>query len=133
MTEIKVEVLDSDGLRQERLAHDLRENLTAVGGVHTELVEAGPLPDRPESGDRKGGADQAALLISLLLSPGAVAIALELIRAWCQRDQNRRVRVVHGDRSLEIPARMDAAQERLGQQFLAELPQRDGEPETPEE
>ncbi|MEU0519098.1 hypothetical protein [Streptosporangium sp. NPDC006007] len=114
---VRLEVLaGGDGLRQERLTRELRDELARVNGVTVEFAAAQAVP---ESGRKGGTAAEMVLWVTVAASARPVSqMLITVIKEWCAVERHRKVSVSEGERSIEISGRPDAAQERLVREFL---------------
>jgi hypothetical protein len=100
---ITIEVLEEDPLQHERLTRSLHLSLAGHEGVE---LRTAPTPDAPavggpaRKGDAAGDLSLVVGLAALAAPTGRVLVAA--IQGWCAERRSRHVRVVVGDRSLEI-------------------------------
>lgn len=112
-----------DPLREERLTRSLRDALADLEGVTVRLASGhGQTADGSKGGVVADLSLWAAVAYSAKPASQLLATA---VKEWCAKERHRKVRIVRGDRSIEIQGHPDEAQERLVHEFLAA--DRDGE------
>lgn len=114
---VRLEVLaGGDGLRQERLTRELRDELARIDGV---TVEFAAVQAAPGSGHKGAMTAEVALWVTIAASARPVSqLLITVVKEWCAVERHRKVSVSEGERSIEISGRPDAAQERLVREFL---------------
>ncbi|MFI0466584.1 hypothetical protein ACH347_21100 [Saccharopolyspora sp. 5N102] len=110
-------VADGNAILGERLTRSLRAELNEIADVEVEFADS---TTATAAGAKGGLAADLALWVFLggagvkALTPVVVAG----IKAWSERERNRKVRLTRGDETLEIQGKPDAAQERIVTKFL---------------
>ncbi|MCM3922815.1 hypothetical protein ND748_14240 [Frankia sp. AiPs1] len=111
---------DSDVFRSERMARSLRADLASVPGLILGPGPAGTHPAQAKT-QAKGPAvpTDPTLWIFGATALGTLSrMVVDVVKAWCARDRHRSVRLVNGEKSVEVTGRPDAAQERIIEDFL---------------
>lgn len=114
-----IEVCPADEpLRRERLTRLLRSELQAELGAGSGVTVdfADPPPAGSAQDGTKGPLDwsEAGLWLALTVTAKSAAqVAVAAIRAWCERERGRTVRLTRDGVTVEIPANLDERQERL--------------------
>jgi hypothetical protein len=114
---LKIEVPDDgDVFRSERLARSLRADLASVPGL---ILGPGPAETHPAQAKGPVVPTDPTLWIFGATTVGTVSrMVVDVVKAWCARDRHRTVRLVNGEKTVEVTGRPDAAQERIIENFL---------------
>jgi hypothetical protein len=107
---IRVEVVDVDTVRAERLTRALKRELDTVDGLSVAYADPG---SRPAAG-AKGDVLPAILEVAAVgVWPFAAPLLAEAVKSWLHREGRARVRITVGPDHVEIEGDPSAGQEKL--------------------
>ncbi len=114
---LKIEIPDDgDVFRSERMARSLRADLASVPGL---ILRPGSAGTHPAQAKGPAVPTDPTLWIFGATAVGTLSrMVVDVVKAWCARDRHRSVRLVNGERTVEVTGRPDAAQERIIENFL---------------
>ncbi len=114
---LKIEIPDDgDVFRSERMARSLRADLASVPGL---ILRPGSTGTHPAQAKGPAVPTDPTLWIFGATAVGTLSrMVVDVVKAWCARDRHRSVRLVNGERTVEVTGRPDAAQERIIENFL---------------
>ncbi|MGI8313008.1 hypothetical protein [Saccharopolyspora hattusasensis] len=107
-------VADGNTILGERLTRSLRTELNAIDGVEVEFADS----TTTAAAGAKGGVAADLALWVFLGTRAAAPVVIEGIRAWSERQRNRKVLLGRGDKTVEVHGNLDAAQERIIEKFF---------------
>lgn len=110
MASLRVEVVDGDALRVERLTRALKRELDGVEGVSAEYADS---PGTELSGAKGSVASEVLEVVAVWGWPLAAPLVAEVVKGWLRRESRARVRLTVGIESVEIEGDPTPAQERL--------------------
>ncbi|WP_194924219.1 effector-associated constant component EACC1 [Catenulispora pinisilvae] len=110
MASLRVEVIDDDALRAERLTRALKRELDNVDGISVDYAD---LTSTAPSGSKGSVLSEVLDVVATWGWPLGAPLLAEAVKAWLHKEGRARVRLTVGTNSVEIDGDPTPAQERL--------------------
>lgn len=110
MATLRVEVIDDDALRVERLTRALKRELDASDGISADYAD---LESAAPAGSKGSVVSEVLDVVALWGWPLAAPLVAEAIKAWLRKEGRARVRLTVGTNTIEIDGDPTPAQEKL--------------------